>query len=141
MWKLLLPMLLIVVSNTFYNICAKSTPEGINTFASLSVTYGIAMVSAIALFFITGEQKNLVTELSKANWTTFVLGLAVVGLETGFLLAYRAGWKISSAQLVASIVVSVALIFVGFGFYHEAITARQLVGTAACALGLFLLAG
>ena len=43
------PIALIVVSNIFYNICSKSTPNTLNPFAALTVTYSIeAAVSAIA---------------------------------------------------------------------------------------------
>jgi len=145
MWKMFLPILVIVFSNTFYNVCAKSTPANLNTFASLTVTYGIAMLFSLVLFLVTGPSgvagggRNLLTELSKTNWTTWVLGLAVVGLEGGFLFAYRAGWKISSAQIVASISLTCVLLVVGFLFYHESITARQLIGTVVCFAGLLLI--
>ena len=45
--RLYWPIVLIVVSNIFYNICSKSTPTGLNPFAALTVTYviGAAAVS------------------------------------------------------------------------------------------------
>lgn len=138
--NMLLPILLIVASNAVYNICAKSTPSGINTFASLSLTYFIGMVLALLLFFVTGESKNLAAELAKTNWASYVLGIAIVGLECGFLLAYRAGWKISMTQLVSSIAVSCVLLIIGMAVYHEVLTAKQLVGIGVCAVGLFLIA-
>lgn len=36
------PMVLIVISNTLYQICAKSVPDKMNPFASLTLTYAIA---------------------------------------------------------------------------------------------------
>ena len=36
MWNLLWPMLMVVGANTVYNICAKSTPEKLNSFARTS---------------------------------------------------------------------------------------------------------
>lgn len=39
-----LPVLIVVLSNTFYNICTKSTPEDLNPFASLSITYLVGAV-------------------------------------------------------------------------------------------------
>lgn len=58
MIHLLWPILLVVGANTVYNIAAKSTPPGINSFASLAISYFVAMVSAIALFFATSGQKT-----------------------------------------------------------------------------------
>ena len=33
------PMVLVVTSNILYQICTRSTPKGVNPFASLVVTY------------------------------------------------------------------------------------------------------
>ena len=140
MWNMLWPILIVIAANTVYNVCTKSTPANINSFASLSVTYLIAMICSIIMFFVTGEQKNLLLELSKSNWTTYALGVAIVGLEFGFLCVYRAGWKISMANLFASIAVACVLLIVGFLLYKETISLRQTLGMAVCAVGLFLLA-
>ena len=91
MWNLLWPMLIVVCANTVYNISTKSTPADINSFASLTVTYTIASISSLILFFITAENRDLASELTKINWTAFVLGIAIVALEFGFICIYRAG--------------------------------------------------
>ena len=140
MWHMLWPILIVVASNTIYNISAKSTPEGINSFASLVVTYLIAMICSLGMYYVTSAQKNLFLELSKANWTTYALGVAIVGLEFGFLCVYRAGWKISIAHLFASIVLACALLIIGLLLYKETLTLRQIVGMGVCALGLILIA-
>ena len=83
---------------------------------------------------------NALAELSKINWTSFVLGVAIVGLETGYILLYRAGWKISSGALVANICLAFALILIGALFYKykEQITLRQVLGFGLCVAGLVL---
>lgn len=140
MWKMLWPMLVVVGANTLYNIGTKSTPEEINAFASLSVTYLIAMLCSVGMFFVTSAEKDLALELSKINWTAFVLGIAIVGLEYGFICVYRAGWKIGVAGLFASIALACVLLLAGFLFYGEALTPRQLMGVGVCAVGLILIA-
>lgn len=47
------PIALIVLSNVFYHICSKATPSSINPFASLTVTYGVAFVLCVILYFAT----------------------------------------------------------------------------------------
>lgn len=133
------PVVVIVAANTVYNISTKSTPEHVNSFASLALSYFVAMLCSVVMFFITSEQKNLFTELTKTNWTALVLGAAVVGLEFGFLCAYRAGWKISTASLFASISLACVLLIVGLLFYKETLSARQITGMAVCAVGLILI--
>lgn len=140
MWNMLWPILIVVAANTVYNISAKSTPENINSFASLSATYLVAMICSLSMYFISSEKKNLLLELSKANWTTYALGVAIVGLEFGFLCVYRAGWKISTANLFASITLSCVLLIVGFLLYKETLSLRQILGMGVCAVGLILIA-
>ncbi len=136
MWSMIWPIAIVVASNTIYNIVTKSTPNDINPFASLAVSYAVATAFSFLMFMITGEQKNIITELSKANVTTYILGIAIVGLEFGYLCIYRAGWKVSTASLVANISLACVLLIVGILIYHESITLKQAAGMALCAAGL-----
>ena len=140
MWNMLWPILVVVASNTLYNICAKSTPENVNGFASLFITYAVSAVGALTMFFLTAQQKNLFSALSVTNWTSWALGIAIVGLEFGFLCVYRAGWKISIGNLVASISLACVLLLVGLLFYRESISLRQIIGMIVCGAGLVLIA-
>lgn len=139
MWNMVWPMLMIIGANTFYNICAKSMPEGINPFAALSVTYLVASAVSVFMFYLTSGQKNLLAELLKMNWTSFVLGFAIVALEFGYINVYRAGWKVSVGSLVANIGLACVLLLAGILLYKEAITFRQLAGMGICAAGLLLI--
>ena len=133
-------MLIVVCANTVYNISTKSTPADINSFASLTVTYTIAALSSLILFFITAENRDLASELTKINWTAFVLGIAIVALEFGFICIYRAGWKISVASLVANISLACILLLIGILLYRETISAKQVIGMVLSAAGLILIA-
>ena len=77
------PIALIVLSNTLYQICAKSVPEGMDPFASLTVTYLVGAAVSGILYFLLGTSTNLLKEYSKLNWAPVVLGVVIVGLEAG----------------------------------------------------------
>ena len=139
MWNMIWPILLVVGANAFYNISTKSMPGKVNAFASLSVTYLTCSVLSVIMFYATSSQKNLLTEISKVNWTTFVLGLSVVALEFGYISIYRAGWKVSAGSLAANISLACVLLFVGLLLYKETISLRQVVGIGVCAAGLLLI--
>jgi len=140
MWNMLWPVLVVVGANTIYNISTKSTPANVNAFASLAMTYVMAALSSVVLFFLTSDSKNLLAELTKTNWTAYALGVAIIGLEFGYICIYRAGWKIGVASLVANISLACVLLVVGYFFYKEVITLKQLLGMGVCALGLMLIA-
>ncbi|MCF0123233.1 MAG: EamA family transporter [Ruminiclostridium sp.] len=137
--KFYLPVLIVVLSNTFYHICSKSTPENINIFASLSVTYAVGMVASLVIFFLTRQDTSLLAEYRHLTWTSFVLGLSVVGLEAGFILMYKAGWNVSTGQLVQSALLAIVLLVVGFLLYRESISLRQVIGVFVCMGGLYLM--
>ena len=140
MLQMIIPLLIVVASNTIYHICAKSLPSAVNSFASLAISYTVAAICSLALFFLTSAQKSLPAEILKANWTSYALGAAIVGLEFGYICVYRAGWKISVGNLVASLCLACVLLFVGLLLYKEALSLRQIVGIAVCMLGLVLVA-
>lgn len=140
MWNMIWPVLIVVAANTLYNITTKATPEEINPFASLSISYVIAAVCSLILFFVTAENKNIFTEIAKTNWSSLVLGAAIVGLEFGYICIYRAGWKMSIASLVANISLACVLLVVGLLLYREALSAKQVIGMGLCAVGMILIA-
>ena len=91
------------------------------------------------MYYILNRDANLFREIRQTNWAPIVLGIVVVGLEVGFIYAFRAGWQISMAQIVSSAVLAVILIFVGYLLYHEAITWNKIVGIIVCLAGLVLI--
>lgn len=139
MWQMILPIMIIVISNTMYNICAKTTSSTVNPFASLFVTYSIAGLVSFVLFFVTNKGKNILHEFTKLNWASFVLGVVIIGLEFGYILAYRAGWQMNKVSVTANITLAIVLIFVAMVLYKEPITIKQIVGICMCAGGLLLM--
>lgn len=136
MFNYIWPIGLIVLSNVVYQLCAKSVPEGMNPFASLTVTYFIGALFSAILYFVFSKNGNLINEYSKLNWSPFILGVVIVGLEAGFIFAYKAGWLVSTASVVQSSFLAVALIFAGWLLYKEALTWNKLVGIVICMIGL-----
>ncbi len=130
------PIALVVLSNVAYQICAKSVPTEMNPLASLTITYLVGAVVSACLYVMLNRGSNLLREYSQLNWAPFVLGMVIVGLEVGFIYAYKAGWSVSTASIVQGSFLAVALILVGALLYREAITWNKLVGIVLCLSGL-----
>ena len=133
------PVELVVLSNTLYQICAKSIPETVNPIASLTITYLTAAAASVVLYCVLNRDVNLVQQWRQINWASIVLGLVLVGLEAGFIYAYKAGWQVSTAATVQSAFLAILLLAVGVALYHEAITWNKIVGVAVCLIGLAIL--
>jgi drug/metabolite transporter (DMT)-like permease len=130
------PIALIVLSNVFYQICSKSVPGSLNPLASLTVTYLVGAAVSCILYYVLDRGGSLFQEYRNLNWAPFVLGVVIVGLEVGFIYAYRAGWEVSTASIVQSAFLAVALILVGAFLYREPVTWNKGIGIALCLVGL-----
>ena len=138
-WNLVWPILIVLLSSTFYNICMKSMPSDINPFGLLMITYvGAAIISAIIFVFVVGPS-DVGTEISKVNWTYIILAFAIVGLEVGYVFVYRAGWTISTASVVSNICIACVLLIVGYMLYKENVSLNQVMGIIVCMVGLILI--
>ena len=134
------PIVLVVASEVVYQICAKSSPEDMNPFVALTVTYFVSMLASGILYFALGRSGSLLGEYGKMNWAPVVLGVSLVGLEGGWIYAYRAGWQVSTGFIIHSAFLAVALLVVGCLLYHEALTWSKVVGVVICMVGLVFLA-
>ena len=139
MFDLIWPIVLIVASNTVYQVCAKSVPASMNAFASLTVTYLVGAAACAVMYYITNRGGNLVREYSNINWASFVLGIAIVGLEVGCIFAYKNGWQVNTMQIVQGTLLAIVLIFVGYLVFKESISVNKLIGIAICLVGLYFI--
>ena len=120
-----------------YHLSQKSVPGDAATFVVIGLAYAVGLSACLAVVLVSGTP---VGETLRAAWRPAVgVGLGVLAIEVGFLLAYRAGWPLSSASLVVNVAAALVLLAVGLAAFGEALTARQWVGVAACVAGLALL--
>ncbi len=140
MWSYFWPMLLVIGANVVYHVTTKEAPA-INPFLSLVVTYAIGALVSLFLYFITAAQEshNLFQEIKGLNWASFLLGIAIVGLEAGYIYLYRAGWKISLGPVVCNTAAAALLLIIGFLLYRETLTPRQIIGGLLCLAGMFII--
>lgn len=130
---------LIIASNVVYNICQKSTPDKANPFLALTATYLVAALLTTIAFLLYKTDKSFVQSIKYLNWTSIALGISIVGLELGYLMAYRAGWQISVGSLVANIALALVLMPIGILYYKEAFGFNKIIGAVFCILGLILI--
>lgn len=133
------PIVLVVFSNIIYQICAKEVPKDMDAMASMTITYFVGAVCSAIMYFVMDKNGNLLQEYMKINWAPIFLGVSVVGLEVGFIYAYKNGWAVSKASIIQSVFLAVALIIVGAVLYHEAITANKVIGIVICLIGLYFI--
>lgn len=130
---------LTIVSNVLYHIFQKSIPGTVNPVISLIVTYVTATCACLLMIPLLPGQPTNIAVLKQVHWASIALGFAIIGLEAGFLLAYRAGWKISLAAGVSNVLVAAMLVLIGLLFYREHLTLQNIIGVVLCLAGLILI--
>jgi len=129
---------LTIIANVLYHLFQKVIPANVNPLLSLTVTYLVAAAASIMLLPFFPLRADLAAEIRKVNWASVALGGAIIGLELGFLLAYRQGWNISLASLVANTTVALILIPIGLMLFKERLTPLNIVGMVLALAGLVL---
>jgi drug/metabolite transporter (DMT)-like permease len=139
MYLFYLSIILVMLSSLMYHVILKFTPADVNPALSLAVTYAAATALCLLLLPLFPLKAGMTNALRRLNWASYALAFALVGLEVGFLLAYRAGWRISVAAILVNAVVTILLVPVGVSLFRERLSAANVVGILVCAIGLILM--
>jgi multidrug transporter EmrE-like cation transporter len=134
-----LSILLTIISNVLYHLFQKLIPQGANPGVTLALTYATAFLACAFYLVIFPPAGGLVTALKQTNWTSAALGLSIIGLEFGFLVAYRSGWNISVAGIVSATGVALILIPIGILGFKEKLSPLNAFGIVLCLAGLILI--
>ena len=77
--------------------------------------------------------------MKQLNWATIGLAIAIVGIEFGFLLTYRAGWNLGIAAVLVNVVASLILVPVAIFIFKDTISWINILGILVCLAGLVML--
>jgi drug/metabolite transporter (DMT)-like permease len=132
-------MIIAIISVVFYQILQKDISNTINPAVSLIITYAVAIIASIILYFIFPSKENILNSVRNANYASYLLGIAIVGIEIGFLLIYRTGWNLGLAAPFSSSVTNILLISIGLVIFKEHLTSLKVLGLLFCIIGIILI--
>jgi drug/metabolite transporter (DMT)-like permease len=135
----LAPFLLAVAGLVTYHIAQKAVPASANPLALLAAAYALAAVACVVLLALS-PGTSLTDAFATVPWMFVAVALGMLGLEIGYLLAYRAGWHLSLASVAAGTLAALILVPAGVAFFQEALSVTRIAGIALCLAGLALLA-
>jgi multidrug transporter EmrE-like cation transporter len=130
---------LAIASSALYHFSAKSTPANVNFPVSLVVTYFVALGITFLTAFFFPTTIGIMAELKQLNWASFLLAIAIVGIEFGFLLVYRSGWNLGIAAVLVNVVASLILVPVAIFVFKDKISLVNVIGILVCLVGLVML--
>jgi multidrug transporter EmrE-like cation transporter len=130
---------LAIASSALYHFVAKSTPSNVNFTVSLLVTYAVAFVVTLFGFLFFPAKNGVLAEIKLLNWASIGLAIAIVGIEFGFLLTYRAGWNLGIAAVLTNVIASLILVPVAIFVFKDKISWVNILGILVCLAGLVML--
>src|SRR5574342_106726 len=99
-----------IIGAVGYQYFVKRVPASLNPVVSVIGIYvSVLMLSAILLLFFPVEG-GLVKQLRQLSWIQLVIAISVFMIEIGFLLMYRYGWNLSTANLVTGVFINIVLV-------------------------------
>lgn len=133
-----MPLALVVIGNVLYHVGQKKVPAAAHPLVATLGMYVVAALASLALLPVAGPAPTRAAATAAWHWSVALVGIGIVGIEVGFLLAYRAGWELSSAALTATSVLALVLLPVGVLAFREAWSPSRLLGFVLCVAGLWL---
>jgi drug/metabolite transporter (DMT)-like permease len=136
-----LPLIFVIASVTLYNVVLKFAPKELNPLLMVILAYAIGIVFCLFGSLVIPGMSINARSFTSVNWTVIGLALAVVGIEMGFLLAYRAGWQVHLTPIIVHLVSTALLTVIALVFWQARLGWQQLLGLVLCAIGLVLVVG
>jgi len=133
-----LPLMIVVASSATYHIVQKYLAPNANPVLVLLVTYGVAFFASLLLFVVFPLKDTIQVEISKIGIPNLALGISIIGIEIGWILAYRAGLNVNVGSLIGNLLVALVLLPVGLLLFREHLSPTNLVGVVLCIAGLVL---
>jgi drug/metabolite transporter (DMT)-like permease len=133
------PMATIVASFMIYHLAVKAIRPDLHPLAFLIAVYIVALVSTIGLWIAFPNLGPTGVRAGDMVWVV-LLGIALVGIEFGFLMAYRNGWSVSVAPTFSNVTLALIMVPIGMVFLKERLGWQGAGGLALCVLGLILMA-
>ena len=128
-----------IIGQIAYHVGQKSVPKAASPFVVLAAAYAVGCALCLLLLPMTGRMPNLADLRLSAGWPTWLIAMSVVGIEIGYLLAYRAGWSMGTAYATSSTATVVALFMIGAALSGDAVGSRRIMGFSLACASLWLL--
>jgi drug/metabolite transporter (DMT)-like permease len=136
---MLLFLLLAALGNAIYHVCQKSLAPTANPMVLLMAGYAVAFLGAAlaAPFFRGASSESWLAQVS--SWPVLMLGVSVLMIEIGFLLAYRTGGSVQWSGVAVSGSAAILLLPAALLVFREAFSPVRAMGMVLTLSGLVLM--
>src|SRR6185437_3708933 len=117
-WCVMMTTKLLTISLVFgslvgYQLAQRAMPTGTNPFTLVAMAYLLGMIACAILAPLFGKPIGFEVVGLFGRWQIWALAASVVGIEIGYLLAYRSGWPLATTTGVTYTSTMVFLAVIG----------------------------
>ncbi len=132
-------ILLAATAGVLYHVSQKSIPENASPAVSMMLTFATALVGTIIWYQFDQTNRGWLDQVKNTNWASISLGVSLIGLELGILLAYRAGWKVSNFSVANMTLLALFLLPVGVLLFKESVSFKTVAGLFIALTGIAIM--
>lgn len=132
------PFLLMVSTYIAYQLLLKLPRAEINILGFQTLAYFIAFIAVALLWWRNpglGSNRFTLRDVIVA----LLFGVTVVGLEYGYVSAYRLGWPVNTTGTMVTVATAVMLVPIGLFAFREHLSLLNLSGLFLCCAGLWMM--
>lgn len=133
------PALLATAGYAGYHVLQKSVPAETPPLLATAIAYAVGLAGCLLAITVSGGWGNA-SWRHVANAPTVGVGIAIIGIEMGYLLAYRAGGSLGTTALWVSSLANVLLVLASLTWGQERLDVSRIAGMAFSMIGLVLMA-
>lgn len=130
--------LVAIIGAIGYQYFVKRVPVSLNPIVSVLGVYAGVFALGVLLLPLFPAPGGLAQHVRQLSWLQLALAGSVFLIELGFLLMYRYGWDLSTANLLTGVVINIALVGLGVALLGERLSLVNALGIALCIVGVAL---
>ncbi len=132
------PLIMTIIANAGYHLSARSVSSKVDPLFSVVVTYAVALIGSIILFLLS-HHHTIITNVKQLNIASVTMGLAIIFIEFGYILCYKAGWSAGTTAVTVNMTMTIILIPIVILVFHQGFTVRNAIGVLLAIVSLVLM--
>ena len=132
------PIILTVTSSMIYHLLLKQMSKT-SPFLILFWSYLLASLVCLVVVLKKNENIQIFSVFENKAWIPMLLGVALLGIELGYLWSYKSGGKVGQVSMISQMVSMLLMIAIGFVVSREPLTMQKAFGIASALFSFHLL--
>ncbi|MCS6908945.1 MAG: EamA family transporter [Anaerolineales bacterium] len=138
-WMYFFSAVLAILGSVAYHHFVKRISPAIHPIVSIVGIYvGVLLLSG-SLLLVFPPAEGYRHHFRQINWVQLAVAISVFLIELGFVLMYRAGWNLSTANLVTGVVINILLVALGLLLLREKVSLINAIGIVLSIIGVAMI--